>query len=190
MEDKKITPQESMALIAQMIESSKQRVAMPDLRISIMWAVLTILTAATVLTGMLLFHSPWINLVWFAIPAIGVPVNIIMVKKSEVVKGAKTLIDTVSDGIWKTVGFIAIALSLMCLVFNLLGHPEAWLVMFYDRHIAERKFIHFRRCILYHCGICGYSSPNLHDTVAYSVGATALYALLPADVHSPGFCNP
>ena len=36
-----------------------------------MWAVLTILTAATVLTGMLLFHSPWINLVWFAIPAIG-----------------------------------------------------------------------------------------------------------------------
>lgn len=54
-----------------------------------------------------------------------------MVKKSEVVKGAKTLIDTVSDGIWKTVGFIAIALSLMCLVFNLLGHPEAWLVMFY-----------------------------------------------------------
>ena len=131
MEDKKITPQESMALIAQMIESSKQRVAMPDLRISIMWAVLTILTAATVLTGMLLFHSPWINLVWFAIPAIGVPVNIIMVKKSEVVKGAKTLIDTVSDGIWKTVGFIAIALSLMCLVFNLFGHPEAWLVMFY-----------------------------------------------------------
>ena len=44
MEDKKITPQESMALIAQMIESSKQRVAMPDLHISIMWAVLTILT--------------------------------------------------------------------------------------------------------------------------------------------------
>ncbi len=70
MEDKKNHPQESMALIAQMIESSKQRVAMPDLHISIMWAVLTILTAATVLTGMLLFHSPWINLVWFAIPAI------------------------------------------------------------------------------------------------------------------------
>ena len=196
MEDKKITPQESMALIAQMIESSKQRVAMPDLHISIMWAVLTILTAATVLTGMLLFHSPWINLVWFAIPAIGVPVNIIMVKKSGVVKGAKTLIDTVSDGIWKTVGFIAIALSLMCLVFNLLGHPEAWLVMFYYAFIMvgfgaamtgillkENSYI-FRRCILYHCGICGYSSPNLHDTVAYSVGATALYALLPADVHS------
>ena len=59
-----------------------------------------------------------------------------------------------------------------------------------DRILLKRKFIHFRRCILYHCGICGYSSPNLHDTVAYSVGATALYALLPADVHSPGFCNP
>lgn len=131
MEDKKLTPQESMALIAQMIESSKQRVAMPDLRISVMWAVLTILTAATVLTAMLINYSPWINLVWLAIPVIGIPANLIMAKKSGVQKGAKTLIDTVSDGIWKTVGFIAIALSLICLVFNLLGHPGAWLAMFY-----------------------------------------------------------
>ena len=131
MEDKKITPQESMALIAQMIESSKQRVAMPDLRISIMWAALTILTAATVLIGMLIICSPWINLVWFAIPVIGVPANLIMAKKYGEKKGTKTIIDTISDGIWKTVGFVAIALTLICLVFNLLGHPQVWLTMFY-----------------------------------------------------------
>lgn len=131
MEDKKITPQESMNLIAQMIESSKQRVAMPDLRISVMWAVLTILTAATVLTVMLINYSPWINLVWLAIPVIGVPANLVMARKAGVEKGAKTLIDTISDGIWKTVGFIAIALTVICFVFNLLGHPGAWLAMFY-----------------------------------------------------------
>lgn len=131
MEDKKITPQESMALIAQMIESSKRRVAMPDLRISVMWAALTILTAATVLIAMLINYSPWINLVWLAIPVIGVPANLIMAKKSGVEKGAKTLIDTISDGIWKTVGFIAIALTLICFVFNLLGYSGSWLAMFY-----------------------------------------------------------
>lgn len=131
MEEKEITPQESMALIAQMIESSKQRVAMPDLRISVMWAVLTILTAATVLTVMLIHYSPWFNLVWLAIPVIGLPANLIMTRKSGVEKGAKTLIDTISDGIWKTIGFIAIALAVICFVFNLLGHYGAWLAMFY-----------------------------------------------------------
>lgn len=131
MEDKKITPQESMALITQMIESSKQRVAMPDLRISVMWAALTILTATTVLVGILISRSPWINLVWLAIPVIGVPANLIMTKKSGVVKGAKTIIDRISHGIWKTIGFIAIALSVVCLVFNFFGHPQAWLAMFY-----------------------------------------------------------
>ncbi len=136
MEDKKLTPQESVALIAEMIESSKQRVAMPDLRISLMWALLTIITAAIVLAGTLIRYSPWINLVWFAIPVIGIPVNLIMAKKSGIVKGVKTAIDTISDGIWKTVGFIAIALTVVCLIFNLLGYPAAWLAMFYYAFIV------------------------------------------------------
>ncbi len=130
MEDKKLTPQESMALIAQMIESSKQRVAMPDLHISVMWATLTILTAAVVFFVSLIHFTPYINFVWFAIPVIGIPVNLAMAKESGVKKGAKTVIDSISDGIWKTVSYIAIALTVMCLVFWLLGHPGAWLVMF------------------------------------------------------------
>ena len=36
MEDKKLTPQESMELIATMIQSTKHRIAVPDLRISVM----------------------------------------------------------------------------------------------------------------------------------------------------------
>ena len=130
MEDKRLTPEESMALIAQMIESSKQRVAMPDIRISVMWATLTILTAAVVFIVSLIHYTPFINFVWFAIPVIGIPANLAMAKKSGVEKGAKTVIDTISDGIWKTVGFIAIALTVMCMVFWLLGYPSAWLAMF------------------------------------------------------------
>lgn len=136
MEEKKLTPQESMAVITQMIEATKQRRSMPDLRISIMWAALTIACAAIVLISALTHYTPWINLVWFAIPAVGLPVNIVMAKKSGCEKGVKTAIDTISDGIWKTVGTIAILLSLLCLVFNLLGHPQAWLAMFYFAFIA------------------------------------------------------
>lgn len=131
MEDKKLTPQESMALIAQMIETSKHRVAMPNIKISVMWAVLTILSAAIVLIVSLTCYTPWINLVWMAIPVVGIPASTIMAKKMKVEMVAKTAIDNISDRIWKTVGFIAILLSVVCLVFNLLGYPQAWLAMLY-----------------------------------------------------------
>ncbi len=120
-----------MALIAQMIETSKHRVAMPNIKISVMWAVLTILSAAIVLIVSLTCYTPWINLVWMAIPVVGIPATIITAKKMKVEMVAKTAIDNISDRIWKTVGFIAILLSVVCLVFNLLGYPQAWLAMFY-----------------------------------------------------------
>ena len=52
MEEKTLTPQESMEVIARMIEASKQRLSMPDLRISVLWAVLTIATAAIIRRSM------------------------------------------------------------------------------------------------------------------------------------------
>ncbi len=131
MSDKELTPQESMTIITQMIETSKQRIAMPDLHISIMWATLTIITAAVVLTVSLTHYTPWINFAWFAIPIIGIPANIIMARKSRVRYGAKTIIDKISDGIWKTVGFTAIALTIICLIFQSLGYPQAWLAMLF-----------------------------------------------------------
>lgn len=136
MEDKKLTPQESMSLIAQMIETTKHRVAMPNLKISVMWAVLTILCAAIVLIAALTCYTPWVNLVWLALPVIGLPVHVVMAKKTGLAMGAKTAIDNISDKIWRTVAVIALALSVVCLAFNLLGHPEAWLIMFYFAFIV------------------------------------------------------
>ena len=91
MEDKKLTPQESMQLISDMIQNSKHRVAISDIRISLMWAILTILTAATVLTLLLTIGSSWANVIWFAIPVIGIPLNIVMAKKDTPHKRATTL---------------------------------------------------------------------------------------------------
>lgn len=136
MNDQKPTPQESMAIITRMIEASKQRRSMPDLRISVMWAVLTIVTALIVLLVRLIHYTPWINFVWFAIPVIGLPANYFLVARSKADKGAKTAIDVFSDGIWRIVGFIAIMLTAVCLVFNLMGYPQAWLAMFFYAFIV------------------------------------------------------
>lgn len=136
MEEKTITPQESMEIITQMIETSKQRMRLPDLRLSMMWAILTIVCALVVLVDALIDYTPWINLIWFAIPAIGIPVTIAAAKKSCAGNTPKTPIDVISDGIWRTVGIIAVLLSVICVAFNIAGHPEAWLAMFFFAFIV------------------------------------------------------
>lgn len=131
MEDKQLTPQESMELIASMIQASKQRVAMPNLHISIMWGTLTILTAIAAWVLLSTTHNPWFNFVWFAIPVIGIPANVFLASKARNKSRAKTVIDEVCDGIWKTVGYIAIGLTIGCFIAQQCGYPQAWLAIFY-----------------------------------------------------------
>lgn len=131
MEDKKINPQESMAIITEMIQASKQRVAARDLRVSVMWAVLSILTAALVFFIYLVRPTPWINLLWFIIPVAGILGNNGMTRKSRIGSGARTAIDVISDGIWNIVGSVALLLTAICSIFHVLGYPKAWLAMFF-----------------------------------------------------------
>lgn len=131
MEDKKLTPQESMELIASMIQNTKRRVASPDLRISVMWAVLTIVTAAAAWIVVAITHNPWFNFIWFAIPVVGIPARIILAGKRQERCMTKSFIDVVSEGVWKAVGYIAIGLTIACLIAHCCGHPEAWMAMFY-----------------------------------------------------------
>lgn len=99
MENKKLTPQESIDLITAMIQSTRRKVAMPNLRISIMWALLTITTALTALVLMLTLKPTSVNLIWFAIPVIGLPTHFIMQKGDKTDKTASTYVDKVNNGI-------------------------------------------------------------------------------------------
>ncbi|MCM1452170.1 MAG: hypothetical protein NC102_07920 [Clostridium sp.] len=131
MEDKKLTPQESMELIASMIQNTKRRVASPNLHISIMWAALTIATAAAAWILLSTTHNPYFNFVWFAIPVIGIPANIILANKNREKTIAKTYLDKVREGLWKIVGCIAIGLTIGCFIAQQCGYPQAWLAMFF-----------------------------------------------------------
>ena len=136
MEDKKINPQESMAIITEMIQASKQRVAARDLRASVMWAVLSIITAALVFFISLIHPTPWINLLWFIIPVAGILGNYGITRKSRIESGARTTIDVISDGIWNIVGSVAILLTVICSIFHVLCYPKAWLAMFFFAFIV------------------------------------------------------
>lgn len=136
MNDKKLSPQESMELITAMIQNSRQRVAMPDLHISIMWAVLSILTAAVAWILIAMTHNPWYNFVWFAIPVIGLPANILLAAKKKRPKATKTYVDKMTEGLWRLIGYIAIGLTTGCFIAGQCGYPQAWLAMFYYAFIV------------------------------------------------------
>lgn len=131
MEAGKLTPQESMELITSMIQSTKQRMALPDLRISLMWAVLSIVTAAAVWALIATTHNPWFSFVWFAIPAIGLPANMLLTEKTKCGCRTKSYLDKVRDSLWRSVGYIAIGLTIACFVAQQCGFPQAWLAMLF-----------------------------------------------------------
>ncbi|WP_289862200.1 hypothetical protein [uncultured Duncaniella sp.] len=135
MEDKKLTPQESMALITKMIEDSKQRIATPDTRVSVMWATLSIVTAVIVGILCLITHDPRYNYIWLAIPIIGYPLNFSMGRK-KAKRHEKTYVEYVNDGIWSIVGYITIALTAICLIYDAIGYPQIWIAMFYFAFIV------------------------------------------------------
>lgn len=136
MEDKKLTPNESMELIAAMIQKTKRRLTYPDFRISVMWAALSIITAVAAWILLSTTHNPWFNFVWFAIPVVGIPLNLILAEKARCRKEVKTYIDKVSEGLWKSVGYVAIGLTIGCFIAQQCGYPQVWIAMFYYAFIV------------------------------------------------------
>ncbi len=120
-----------MELITSMIQNTKRRVATPDLRISVMWAVLTIVTAIAAWALLSTTHNPLYNFIWFAIPVIGIPTNILMAQNDRNKSMTKSYLDKVSESIWKSVGYIAMGLTIGCFIAQQCGYPQAWLAMFY-----------------------------------------------------------
>ncbi len=131
MEEKKLTPEESMELIASMIQESKQRIPTPNLKVSLMWAVLSIVTALAAWLLLTLTRNPWYNFVWFAIPVIGLPLSCLLSRQTRKKSHVKTYLDKVRDGVWSLVGYIAIGLTVACFIAQQCGYPQAWLAMFY-----------------------------------------------------------
>lgn len=130
MEEKTMSPQESMELIATMIQRTKRNVALSDTRISIMWAVVSIVTAIVVISCVLLTNDSIYNLIWYAIPLIGIPSNLLMARKKHDRREVKSYVDKVTDGVWRVVGWIGILISVMCVVFSLAGYSGSWKAMF------------------------------------------------------------
>ena len=129
MEEKKLTEQESLDIITSMISRTKQRYV-GNGNIMLMWGYLTV--AVTVLVWILLAitRNQACNWLWFLIWIIGGTLTPVMAKRQRKVEGVKTYTDRITSQIWSAVGFIAIAATIFCLAFLMIGGIDCWLMMF------------------------------------------------------------
>lgn len=129
MEEKKITEQESISIITEMISRTKERY-IGDGNIMLMWGWLTIIAAGTVWLTLALTGSPNSQWLWFLIPVIGGIATPIMTKKLKDKRGVRTYSDKVSSQLWTAVGVIALAAIVVCFGFQFAGKC-AWSLMFF-----------------------------------------------------------
>lgn len=128
MEEKKLTEQESITIITEMITRTKDRY-IGDGNIMLMWGWLTIAVTGLVWLSLALTQNSSWNWLWFLIPVIGGITTPIMAKKSESKQGVVTYSDKISSQIWLAVGLIAIAATIVCMGFAYAG-IHAWSLMF------------------------------------------------------------
>lgn len=128
MEEKRITEQESITIITEMISRTKERY-IGDGNIMLMWGWLTVLVAGLVWLMLVLTQNGLWNWLWFLIPIIGCPMTVKMSNKSQQRNGVKTYSDKISSLIWTSVGIIALGITVICIGFNFAG-IYAWSAMF------------------------------------------------------------
>lgn len=119
MEEKRITEVQSLEIITEMIARSNVRRKLGNGNIMLLWGYLTVAVSALVWTLLLVTKNPVWNWLWFLIWIIGGTVTQIMARKQRTEEGHKTFIDTIINGIWSAIGYMAIAMTFTCLAFFL-----------------------------------------------------------------------
>jgi len=129
MDEKRINHQESLEIISEMISRTKQNLCIGSGNILLMWGYVTVAVSLLVWTMLLITHHPAANWLWFLIWIVGGSISPRMVRKERVKSGVVSYPMALSFGVWRIVGFSALACLVLCLGFMLIGGKNAWSTM-------------------------------------------------------------
>lgn len=132
MEEKKITEQESLELISQMIQQTQQRIAVGAGKPFIAWGVIMMVVATIIAFGILFTGKGMWMWGYFAIPILGCIYNYVNKRKVAKTEKAqmKTYIEENLEHVWNCIGFILFVYPLLVLVLRT-DEPKAWIGMYF-----------------------------------------------------------
>lgn len=130
MEEKKITPQESMALIGEMIATTRRRLSFKESNFLFLWGTMTTLISALVGILIALEPTPLWNFLWVLLFPAGI-YHFCMSRRYKV-KEPVTYIDKLSSRLWMGVLGLCILCVLICSLFYICFHQIAvWYTIFF-----------------------------------------------------------
>lgn len=134
MEDKKITPQESMELITSMISATRNHFTKGEGNMLLFWGYLCVVVALVYGVCIYLEHGVGIpspfstGLIWWLIPVIGIPYTIIVNRSKHSGRIVVTYTDRMTINLWNYVLWLAVAAIVIGMLFFVSGFP-VWYVI-------------------------------------------------------------
>lgn len=128
MDDKKLNERESLELITEMIERTKQRYV-GDGNIMLVWGYTSVAVAVLIWVLLAVTGNPAWNWLWFLIWIIGLGGSKLISRNEREKFGVKSYSDKMTSNLWSVVGWTAIVSSLLCLAFMFFLGVNSWLTM-------------------------------------------------------------
>lgn len=128
MDDKKLNERESLELITEMIERTKQRYV-GDGNIMLMWGYTSVAVAVLIWVLLAVTGNPAWNWLWFLIWIIGLGGSKLISRNEREKFGVKSYSDKMTSNLWSVVGWTAIVSSLLCFAFMFFLGVNSWLTM-------------------------------------------------------------
>lgn len=132
MEEKKLNNQESLELIAQMINQTKRHLHIGEGNLLLVWGYTSAVVG--ILVGVLLYATgghPACNWLWFLIWIVGGISTAVITKrdKPRIEKMPQTYVDRLTSSLWCTIGLVFLLATFMSMGFLYFG-KDSWAVMF------------------------------------------------------------
>ena len=119
-QNKEMTAQESLQLITETLNNSRKDILRSNAKYYMIWgALLTLFSLAIYILWKSTGHAYW-NLLWFAMPLVGFPMDKWRGSREEVVR-SENVISRITRGIWLTFCIFSCSVALFNILFSLVN---------------------------------------------------------------------
>ena len=135
MEDKTINEKESLAIITEMIDRTKNRLRIGDGNMLLLWGYTSLAVTALTIIVLVATQHPASNWLWFLIWLIGGSASARICRRRNCDSSVRTYIDNITVGLWSLIGCCAILFTAICLFMMLFAGKDCWIAMLVFGHL-------------------------------------------------------
>ena len=129
MEEKRLTEQESLAIIAEMIQKTKQELWLDRSRRLLIWGYVCVCAAVLNYLTLMLTHNSAAMLWWLLIPLAGLPLQRRIKSRGRSRGEAKSYVESITRKLWILAATVIVAAIVMNVFFGLMVYHRVWIII-------------------------------------------------------------